>query len=215
MTQYLHYIVIGGFILFILMLQLKSFVQNMRRMNDFKNTFGGMDGRTVFSVEKSSDIDYVSGISYEGSSSLLLERIISSLNMYLANNRANVIDFQLLKDTVDRNCDSVEEDINTQTPIPLYLGLAGTMFVLSLSRLISMIKFSRWTPILVLSNGMIAVLAIHKVLFFILRHLYYTDTIKGMFVISVFILLISYLFILIAQRYFPILIGDRQVPSYG
>lgn len=128
MTQYLHYIVIGGFILFILMLQLKSFVQNMRRMNDFKNTFGGMDGRTVFSVEKSSDIDYVSGISYEGSSSLLLERIISSLNMYLANNRANVIDFQLLKDTVDRNCDSVEEDINTQTPIPLYLGLAGTMF---------------------------------------------------------------------------------------
>ena len=97
----------------------------------------------------------------------------------------------------------------------LFSGLAGTMFVLSLSRLISMIKFSRWTPILVLSNGMIAVLAIHKVLFFILRHLYYTDTIKGMFVISVFILLISYLFILIAQRYFPILIGDRQVPSYG
>ena len=38
-----------------------------------------------------------------------------------------VIDFQLLKDAVDRHCDSVENDVNTLTPIPLYCGLAGTM----------------------------------------------------------------------------------------
>lgn len=97
----------------------------------------------------------------------------------------------------------------------LLSGLAGTTFVLSLSRLISMIKFSRWTPILVLSNGMIAVLAIHKVLFFILKHLYYNDTVIGMFVISVLVLLISYVFILIIRRYFPILIGNRQVSGRG
>lgn len=32
-----------------------------------------------------------------------------------------------MKDAVDRHCDSVENDINTLTPVPLYCGLAGTM----------------------------------------------------------------------------------------
>ena len=54
------------------------------------------------------------------------ERINNSINNYVANTES--IDFQLLKDTVDANCDSIEEDIHTQIPIPLYLGLAGTMF---------------------------------------------------------------------------------------
>ena len=53
--------------------------------------------------------------------------IITSINKYLGNNSGSVIDFGLLKDAVDRHCDSVENDIATQTPIPLYWGLAGTM----------------------------------------------------------------------------------------
>ena len=51
----------------------------------------------------------------------------SSINKYLGNNKGSIIDFQLLKDAVDRHCDSVEDDINVQTPVPLYCGLAGTM----------------------------------------------------------------------------------------
>ena len=35
-------------------------------------------------------------------------------------------DFNLIKDIVERNCDSVEEDINQTISIPLYLGLLGT-----------------------------------------------------------------------------------------
>ena len=36
-------------------------------------------------------------------------------------------DFHILKDIVDRNCESKEEEINTQIPIPIYYGLMGTM----------------------------------------------------------------------------------------
>jgi hypothetical protein len=56
----------------------------------------------------------------------IFNKIIISINDYLKNNKS-VSDFHLLKDIVDRNCDSIEEEINTQIPIPLYMGLVGTM----------------------------------------------------------------------------------------
>lgn len=53
--------------------------------------------------------------------------IKKSINDYLQANRSGVNDFHLMKDIVDRNCDALEEEINTQIPIPLYWGLAGAM----------------------------------------------------------------------------------------
>lgn len=54
--------------------------------------------------------------------------IFNSINRYLEKNKDTVIDFNIIRDIIDRNCDSVEESIQTQIPIPLYLGLVGTMF---------------------------------------------------------------------------------------
>jgi len=55
-----------------------------------------------------------------------LKTIVGSINDYLKNNKS-VSDFHLMKDIVDRNCDAKEEEISTQIPIPLYMGLVGTM----------------------------------------------------------------------------------------
>lgn len=57
----------------------------------------------------------------------ILRDIISSINKYLVKNKGAVSDFHLMKDIVDRNCDTREDEINTQIPVPLYLGLMGTM----------------------------------------------------------------------------------------
>lgn len=57
----------------------------------------------------------------------VFEEIKSSINNYLSSNKGTVSDFHLMKDIVDRNCDAKEEEITTQIPIPLYLGLVGTM----------------------------------------------------------------------------------------
>lgn len=53
--------------------------------------------------------------------------ILDSINMYLLKNTGSASDFNLIKNIVDRNCESEEEVINVQQPIPLYLGLVGTM----------------------------------------------------------------------------------------
>ena len=53
--------------------------------------------------------------------------IISAINRYLEKNKNSVTDFNLIRDIIDRNCDSVEEEIQAQVPIPIYYGLMGTM----------------------------------------------------------------------------------------
>ena len=62
-----------------------------------------------------------------GNESDVFKRIIDSINRYLRENESRTSDFALLKDIVDRNTDAVEEDTRELIPLPLYLGLAGTM----------------------------------------------------------------------------------------
>jgi hypothetical protein len=68
----------------------------------------------------------INGI-YSTHKNSVFEIIIDSINQYLTNNKGAVSDFHLIKDIVDRNCDALEEEIHTQIPVPLYLGLVGTM----------------------------------------------------------------------------------------
>lgn len=57
----------------------------------------------------------------------VIEKILHSVNTYLLKNKGAVSDFNLIKDVVDRNTDALDEEINNLLPIPLYLGLVGTM----------------------------------------------------------------------------------------
>ena len=68
----------------------------------------------------------VSQVHIEDASPTLLE-VEHSLNMYLQKNKGAASDFHIMKDVVERYCDADEEEITTQQPIPLYLGLMGTM----------------------------------------------------------------------------------------
>lgn len=109
-------------IVLIICVQIVLFIKNLIRMNEYKNIF---KCDTPWELERDYDTDYVVGIRGMGNS--VFESIKESINKYLGSHSGSVIDFHLLKDAVDRHCDSVENDINTQTPLPLYCGLAGTM----------------------------------------------------------------------------------------
>ena len=80
---------------------------------------------TSWRLRRNTETTLVDGV--YGVGNFIFESIKNSINKYLGNNSGSVIDFGLLKDAVDRHCDSVENDIATQIPIPLYCGLAGTM----------------------------------------------------------------------------------------
>lgn len=110
-------------VLVIICIQLFFFVKNLVRMHEFSKIFSNKFN--TWRLRRNSETDLVDGIYGDGNK--IFKSIINSINKYLGNNSGSVIDFGLLKDAVDRHCDSVENDIATQTPLPLYWGLAGTM----------------------------------------------------------------------------------------
>jgi hypothetical protein len=63
-----------------------------------------------------------------GQTNEILNNILMSINTYLVRNKGAVVDFNLLKDIIQRNLDTIEEEIQSMIPIPVYLGLMGTMF---------------------------------------------------------------------------------------
>lgn len=109
-------------IILIIGVQLYFFVKNYLRMRQFSEVF---KDEASWRLRRNSETALVDGV--YGNGNTIFTSIIASINKYLGNNSGSVIDFNLLKDAVDRHCDSVENDIATQTPIPLYWGLAGTM----------------------------------------------------------------------------------------
>lgn len=70
--------------------------------------------------------EVVDVIRRKGGGNEVTDRIVYSLNTYLLRNKGVASDFHLIKDIVERNCDSVEEDIHQTISLPLYLGLLGT-----------------------------------------------------------------------------------------
>ena len=109
-------------IIAIICIQIFFFVKNLMRMNQFSKIFAE---ESSWRLRRNKQTNLVDGV--YGAGNTIFESIKNSINKYLGNNSGSVIDFGLLKDAVDRHCDSVENDIATQTPIPLYWGLAGTM----------------------------------------------------------------------------------------
>ena len=114
-------------IILIICIQIFFFIKNLLRMNQFSKIFSE---ESSWSLRRNQQTNFVDGVYGAGNS--IFESIKNSINKYLEKNAGSVIDFGLLKDAVDRHCDSVENDIATQTPIPLYWGLAGTRAGVSL-----------------------------------------------------------------------------------
>lgn len=123
LLNYIYTEPIGFLVLLVIIcFQGRSFYLNWQRMQTFSQIFN-KEGE--WNVRRNWETDMVNGIVASGND--VFNNIIDSINQYLKNNSGSVIDFSLLRDSVDRHCDMVENEIATQTPVPLYLGLVGTM----------------------------------------------------------------------------------------
>lgn len=59
--------------------------------------------------------------------SMLFHEVVDTINNYLKKNKGGAADFHLIKDIVERHTDSIDEEINHKLPVPIYLGLMGTV----------------------------------------------------------------------------------------
>lgn len=115
-------IVVGIIVFIVIAFQVSFFWKNLKRMHTFGDIFSSPSS---WAVRINEDGQTVSGINGEGNS--IFKLIKDNINDYLGNSQGSVIDYNILKDSVDRNCETIEDEINAQMPVPLYCGLAGTM----------------------------------------------------------------------------------------
>ena len=80
-------------------------------------------------IKDEVEITYIKALDQENNPTThpILIQIIDAINAYLLKNKGATGDFLLIKDIVERYCDTKHEEIETQLPIPLYMGLMGTM----------------------------------------------------------------------------------------
>lgn len=140
----MHFFIVIAIIILIIGLQVRSYINTKNKITSYNSIFPSYDSdyriKNVL-VKVSKEPDHESEEDYlisdeEGvevsqldvtSSSPVMGRIITALNNYLLKNKGAASDFHLMKDVVERYCDAEEEEITTLQPIPLYLGLMGTM----------------------------------------------------------------------------------------
>lgn len=114
-----------GVVGLILYFQFKTYGSTKQKIKRFSDIFTAHP-ESDCSINKDDDTGFVKGI-YCTHYNVTLNAILNSINLYLANNKGSIADYHLIKDIVDRNCDSADEEISSQVPIPLYYGLMGTM----------------------------------------------------------------------------------------
>lgn len=106
----------------IIILQIILFIKTRKLIKRLKKVLSG-----EFSTGRTIEED-VAVIRYKGDDKdIVSANIENSINTYLRKNKGAVSDFNLIKDIVERNCDTLEAEISSQTPLPLYLGLMGTV----------------------------------------------------------------------------------------
>ncbi|MBR0500643.1 MAG: hypothetical protein IJJ72_06570 [Bacteroidales bacterium] len=109
----------------ILYFQFKTYTSTVKKIKNYRDIFTSHP-EVDCTIKKDENTGFVNGISCSHYN-VTLNAILNSINQYLANNKGSIADYHLIKDIVDRNCDSVDEEISSQVPIPLYYGLMGTM----------------------------------------------------------------------------------------
>ncbi len=146
----MHYAIVILIILIIICFQLYSYGDTVKKIKRYRNIFpksiSSYSLKEVTIREEKDEIEnpdddlsclsdeesesekgvVVSQVHIDAASPTLLE-VEHSINMYLQKNKGAASDFHIMKDVVERYCDADEEGITTQQPIPLYLGLMGTM----------------------------------------------------------------------------------------
>lgn len=145
----MHYFIVICIILVIIIFQIYSYLDTHKKIIKYKtvfpkslpgsssdylieDTFIDSNGNIAVYSEEVQDepsrsfYDVVKQIRIKGDNTIL-KKIQTALNSYLRKNKGAASDFHLMKDVVERYCDAEEEEITTQQPIPLYLGLLGTI----------------------------------------------------------------------------------------
>lgn len=124
MLQFAGFAVEILIVVIIIFFQVRYFIINGRKRKMLSFIFP-KDSKEHFETDRNEE-GVAQIIVKEYENDVLDEEIVKPVNSYLKENKG-ATDYHIIKDLVDRSCDKVQEEVDSYNPIPLYLGLCGTM----------------------------------------------------------------------------------------
>lgn len=111
-------VIVAGFIAW----QFYSFRSNRKRIGRIKQLFPDTDENNIAITSE----EHITTICNEDASGDF-KNTLEDINKYLSKNENKTFDYQIIKEIVERNAQSLDEEVNTMLSAPLYLGLMATI----------------------------------------------------------------------------------------
>ena len=117
-----QYLVVTIIVIAVIVWQINAYLSNEKRINRLKDLFPNENNCSVEVAD-----DGTTTIINEHATGAFRETL-NDINSYLAKNKNKTFDYHILKEIVDRNSQSLDDEVDTMLSTPLYLGLIATIF---------------------------------------------------------------------------------------
>ena len=116
-----QYFVVATIVFAVIAWQFISYKGNEKRIDRIKHLFPEHNNSVVVKTNEITTI-------YNEDASGEFKETLEDINSYLVKNKNKTFDYHILKEIVDRNSQSLEDEVDTMLSTPLYLGLIATIF---------------------------------------------------------------------------------------
>lgn len=116
-----QYFIVAAIVIVVIAWQFASYWANEKRIDRIKHLFPEQNNSIVVKANEITTI-------YNEEASGEFKETLEDINSYLAKNKNKTFDYHILKEIVDRNSQSLEDEVDTMLSTPLYLGLIATIF---------------------------------------------------------------------------------------
>ena len=116
-----QYFIVAAIVIVVIAWQFASYRSNEKRIDRIKHLFPDQNNSIVVKTNDTTTI-------YNEQASGEFKETLEDINSYLTKNKNKTFDYHILKEIVDRNSQSLEDEVDTMLSTPLYLGLIATIF---------------------------------------------------------------------------------------
>lgn len=121
----IQYFIVAAIVIVVLIWQYKTYKENEGRIDDIKSLFPSSNNtNVVIDVDDDQEFTKLANESASGH----FKDTLDDINSYLLYNKNKTYDYHILKEIVNRNSQSLEDEVDTMLTVPLYWGLIATIF---------------------------------------------------------------------------------------
>lgn len=141
----IQYFIVSAIVIIVLIWQFKTYRENERRIDDIKSLFPSSNNtNVVIDVDDTQEFTKLVNDSAKGQ----FKDTLDDINSYLIYNKNKTFDYHILKEIVNRNSQSLEDEVDTMLTVPLYWGLIATILGIAFG-----IIFFAWNDLANLLSG--------------------------------------------------------------